>query len=77
MFSPELVGSIGTNGLPLLPELPPARNPLYTEEEGLSPLGVAEPVPVNWDVLIRVLRPEPQEEVRFSYSLYKISNQNK
>lgn len=61
LFSPNLVGNV----LPQLPELPPASNPLYKdEEEHLARATVSGPVPPNWDVLVRVLRPEVHEEVK-------------
>ncbi|GBP08328.1 hypothetical protein EVAR_78800_1 [Eumeta japonica] len=76
LFSPELVGHIKqsplkyqvpttSDDLPLLPELPPARNPLYREEddEDVPEPTPAPPVPPNWNVLTRVLKTEAQDEV--------------
>lgn len=66
MYHPSSPGE-----LPLLPELPPARNPLYREEddEDVPEPNPAPPVPVNWSVLTRVLKTEAQDEVRFSSCL--------
>ncbi|XP_045453219.1 uncharacterized protein LOC123662418 [Melitaea cinxia] len=72
LFSPELIKQTGavypppsSPDLPLLPELPPARNPLYREEddEDVAEPTPAPPVPPNWNVLTRVLRTEAQDEV--------------
>ncbi|XP_034823941.1 uncharacterized protein pot isoform X1 [Maniola hyperantus] len=72
LFSPELIKQTGqvyqpsmSADLPLLPELPPARNPLYREEddEDVPDPTPAPPVPVNWSVLTRVLKTEAQDEV--------------
>lgn len=54
--------------MPLLPELPPARNPLYREEddEDVPEPTPAPPVPPNWSVLTRVLKTEAQDEVKNS-----------
>nr|XP_026501210.1 uncharacterized protein LOC113404506 isoform X1 [Vanessa tameamea] len=72
LFSPELIKQTGavypspsSPDLPLLPELPPARNPLYREEddEDVAEPTPAPPVPPNWNVLTRVLKTEAQDEV--------------
>ncbi|XP_072935298.1 uncharacterized protein pot isoform X2 [Epargyreus clarus] len=70
LFSPELIKQTSTvyqpaSELPLLPELPPARNPLYREEddEDVPEPAPAPPVPPNWSVLTRVLKTEAQDEV--------------
>ncbi|CAH0722200.1 unnamed protein product, partial [Brenthis ino] len=72
LFSPELIKQTGavyphpsSPDLPLLPELPPARNPLYREEddEDVPEPNPAPPVPANWSVLTRVLKTEAQDEV--------------
>ncbi|CAG5035281.1 unnamed protein product [Parnassius apollo] len=71
LFSPELIKQTGkvyqpsSPDLPLLPELPPARNPLYREEddEDVPEPTPAPPVPPNWTVLTRVLKTEAQDEV--------------
>ncbi|XP_026763928.2 uncharacterized protein LOC113522448 isoform X2 [Galleria mellonella] len=73
LFSPELIKQTGNvyppprspNELPVLPELPPARNPLYREEddEDVPEPTPAPPVPPNWHVLTRVLKVEAQDEV--------------
>ncbi|XP_049885246.1 uncharacterized protein LOC126380076 isoform X2 [Pectinophora gossypiella] len=72
LFSPELIKQTGhsyhpgsPHELPLLPELPPARNPLYREEddEDVPEPTPAPPVPTNWSVLTRVLKTEAQDEV--------------
>ncbi|XP_013166894.1 PREDICTED: uncharacterized protein LOC106117244 isoform X3 [Papilio xuthus] len=71
LFSPELIKQTGkvyqpsSPDLPLLPELPPARNPLYREEddEDVPDPTPAPPVPSNWTVLTRVLKTEAQDEV--------------
>lgn len=71
LFSPELIKQTGkvyqpsSPDLPLLPELPPARNPLYREEddEDVPDPIPAPPVPPNWTVLTRVLKTEAQDEV--------------
>ncbi|KPI95405.1 hypothetical protein RR46_08864 [Papilio xuthus] len=69
--NPELIKQTGkvyqpsSPDLPLLPELPPARNPLYREEddEDVPDPTPAPPVPSNWTVLTRVLKTEAQDEV--------------
>ncbi|KAM3956259.1 uncharacterized protein ACR2FA_009771 isoform 1-T2 [Aphomia sociella] len=73
LFSPELIKQThhvyppprSPNELPLLPELPPARNPLYREEddEDVPEPTPQPPVPPNWSVLTRVLKTEAQDEV--------------
>ncbi|XP_053600710.1 uncharacterized protein pot isoform X1 [Plodia interpunctella] len=75
LFSPELIKQTSHGhvyqpptspaNLPLLPELPPARNPLYREEddEDVPEPTPAPPVPPNWSVLTRVLKTEAQDEV--------------
>lgn len=70
LFSPELIKQTGavypsSPDLPLLPELPPARNPLYREEddEDVPEPNPVPPVPPNWSVLTRVLKTEAQDEV--------------
>lgn len=72
LFSPELIKqtthvyqSPSSADLPLLPELPPARNPLYRDEddEDVPEPIPAPPVPANWSVLTRVLKTEAQDEV--------------
>ncbi|XP_068628763.1 uncharacterized protein pot isoform X3 [Battus philenor] len=71
LFSPELIKQTGkvyqpsSSDLPLLPELPPARNPLYREEddEDVPDPTPAPPVPSNWTVLTRVLKIDAQDEV--------------
>ncbi|XP_047525583.1 uncharacterized protein LOC125063268 isoform X1 [Pieris napi] len=70
LFSPELIKQTATNyhqspDLPLLPELPPARNPLFREEDDddVPEPTPAPPVPPNWSVLTRVLKTEAQDEV--------------
>ncbi|OWR46612.1 hypothetical protein KGM_208789B, partial [Danaus plexippus plexippus] len=71
LFSPELIKqtdavySPSSPDLPLLPELPPARNPLYREEddEDVPEPIPSPPVPQNWSVLTRVLKTEAQDEV--------------
>ncbi|KAL0850555.1 hypothetical protein ABMA28_012330 [Loxostege sticticalis] len=73
LFSPELIKQTGhvyqpptsPTDMPLLPELPPARNPLYREEddEDVPEPTPAPPVPPNWSVLTRVLKTEAQDEV--------------
>ncbi|XP_013144223.1 PREDICTED: uncharacterized protein LOC106107768 [Papilio polytes] len=71
LFSPELIKQTGkvyqpsSPDLPLLPELPPARNPLYREEddEDVPDPTPAPPVPTNWTVLTRVLKTEAQDEI--------------
>ncbi|KAJ8734310.1 hypothetical protein PYW07_014861 [Mythimna separata] len=71
LFSPELIKQTGqvyqspSSDLPLLPELPPARNPLFRDEddEDVPEPVPAPPVPVNWSVLTRVLKTEAQDEV--------------
>ncbi|KAF9413821.1 hypothetical protein HW555_008089 [Spodoptera exigua] len=71
LFSPELIKQTGQNyqappsDLPLLPELPPARNPLFRDEddEDVPEPIPAPPVPSNWSVLTRVLKTEAQDEV--------------
>lgn len=73
LFSPELIKQTSHGyqppkspaDLPLLPELPPARNPLYREEddEDVPDPIPAPPVPANWSVLTRVLKTEAQDEV--------------
>lgn len=73
LFSPELIKQTGqtyqssSSDLPLLPELPPARNPLFRDEddEDVPEPIPAPPVPVNWSVLTRVLKTEAQDEVGF------------
>lgn len=75
LFSPELIKQTSHGhvyhpptspvDLPILPELPPARNPLYREEddEDVPEPIPAPPVPPNWNVLTRVLKTEAQDEV--------------
>ncbi|XP_063830591.1 uncharacterized protein LOC135079879 isoform X3 [Ostrinia nubilalis] len=77
LFSPELIKQTDRSrdhvyqppsspaDMPLLPELPPARNPLYREEddEDVPEPTPAPPVPPNWSVLTRVLKTEAQDEV--------------
>ncbi|CAG4927173.1 unnamed protein product [Colias eurytheme] len=71
LFSPELIKQTATTyqpsspDLPLLPELPPARNPLFREEDDddVPEPTPAPPVPPNWSVLTRVLKTEAQDEV--------------
>lgn len=66
LFSPELIkqSQYQPSNLPLLPELPPARNPLYRDDDEDVPEPVpAPPVPQNWSVLTRVLSTEAQDEV--------------
>ncbi|XP_063890905.1 uncharacterized protein Pot isoform X1 [Helicoverpa armigera] len=69
LFSPELIKQTGqvyqSPDLPLLPELPPARNPLFRDEddEDVPEPVPAPPVPTNWSVLTRVLKTEAQDEV--------------
>ncbi|KAG6460792.1 hypothetical protein O3G_MSEX012218 [Manduca sexta] len=72
LFSPELIKQTSNvyqppshGDLPLLPELPPARNPLYREEddEDVPEPTPMPPVPPNWTVLTRVLKTEAQDEV--------------
>lgn len=77
LFSPELIKQTASSSyqsqsqsqsdLPLLPELPPARNPLFRDEddEDVPEPVPAPPVPVNWSVLTRVLKTEAQDEVGF------------
>lgn len=73
MFSPELIKQTAgqsyqtSSDLPLLPELPPARNPLFRDEddEDVPEPTPAPPIPANWSVLTRVLKTEAQDEVRF------------
>lgn len=64
-----------SSDLPLLPELPPARNPLYREEddEDVPEPTPAPPVPGNWSVLTRVLKTEAQDEVREATSSLPLS----
>ncbi|XP_063373320.1 uncharacterized protein LOC134661262 isoform X4 [Cydia amplana] len=66
LFSPELIkqSQYQPSNLPLLPELPPARNPLYRDDDEDVPEPVpVPPVPQNWSVLTRVLSTEAQDEV--------------
>ncbi|KAF9795607.1 hypothetical protein SFRURICE_004979 [Spodoptera frugiperda] len=74
LFSPELIKQTDRStqnyqappsDLPLLPELPPARNPLFRDEddEDVPEPIPAPPVPSNWSVLTRVLKTEAQDEV--------------
>ncbi|VVC92442.1 unnamed protein product [Leptidea sinapis] len=68
LFSPELIKQTtyqqpSSPDLPLLPELPPARNPLFRDEEDVPEPTPAPPVPQNWNVLTRVLKTEAQDEV--------------
>ncbi|KAI5634988.1 hypothetical protein NE865_12312 [Phthorimaea operculella] len=76
LFSPELIKATAERShvyqppgsphdMPILPELPPARNPLYREEddEDVPEPTPAPPVPPNWNVLTRVLKTEAQDEV--------------
>ncbi|XP_026728779.1 uncharacterized protein LOC113494578 isoform X1 [Trichoplusia ni] len=72
LFSPELIKQTGqsyqpppSSDLPLLPELPPARNPLFRDEddEDVPEPTPAPPVPSNWSVLTRVLKTEAQDEI--------------
>ncbi|XP_075989249.1 zona pellucida domain protein papillote isoform X2 [Anticarsia gemmatalis] len=70
LFSPELIKQSSqsyqaSSDLPLLPELPPARNPLFRDEddEDVPEPTPAPPVPANWSVLTRVLKIEAQDEV--------------
>ncbi|CAK1548082.1 unnamed protein product [Leptosia nina] len=72
LFSPELIKQTATSyqqpqspDLPLLPELPPARNPLFREEDDddVPEPTPAPPVPPNWSVLTRVLKTDAQDEV--------------
>lgn len=75
LFSPELIKQTATNyqspDLPLLPELPPARNPLFREEDDddVPEPTPAPPVPPNWSVLTRVLKTDAQDEVMFFHFL--------
>ena len=78
LFSPELIKQTASSSyqtqssdLPLLPELPPARNPLFRDEddEDVPEPVPAPPVPVNWSVLTRVLKTEAQDEVGFCVCL--------
>lgn len=77
LFSPELIKQTDRStqnyqappsDLPLLPELPPARNPLFRDEddEDVPEPIPAPPVPSNWSVLTRVLKTEAQDEVSIS-----------
>ncbi|CAH0691086.1 unnamed protein product [Chilo suppressalis] len=73
LFSPELIKQTDRSShaqhppgqLPLLPELPPARNPLYRDDddEDVPDPTPAPPVPPNWSVLTRVLKTEAQDEI--------------
>ncbi|XP_041974650.1 uncharacterized protein LOC121729956 isoform X2 [Aricia agestis] len=65
LFSPELIKqtSAAYSELPLLPELPVARNPLFQDDEDVPPPTPAPPVPPNWPQLTRVLSTEAQDEV--------------